>query len=97
MGMQETSQHCRVITLNGVETAVFRTRNALHFEREQGSHILPAERILNERTHDTNNVCNREGALKRCNIWDNVSRVEQEKAQSGLVIIIPLRIVLTTM
>jgi len=57
---------------------------------------LPTERILNERTHDTNNVCNREGALKRCNIWDNVSRVEQEKAQSdGLVIIILLRIVLT--
>lgn len=53
---------------------------------------MPAERILNERTRDTNNVCNREGALKRCNIWDNVSRVEQEKAQSdGLVIITQIR------
>lgn len=53
---------------------------------------MPAERLLNERTHDTNNVCNREGALKRCNIWDNVSRVEQEKAQSdGLVVITRIR------
>jgi len=38
---------------------LFRTRNASHFERERGSHILPAKRLLNERTHDTNNVCNR--------------------------------------
>lgn len=28
------------------------------------------------------------GALKRCNIWNNVSRVEQEKAQSGGSVVI---------
>lgn len=49
---------------------------------------MPAERLLNERTHDTNNVCNREGALKRRNVRDNVSRVEQEAAQSDGVAII---------
>jgi len=63
-----------------------RTRNASHFEGERGSHILPVERLLNERTHDTNNVCNRGGALKQCNIWDNVSRTaEQEREFKAMV------------